>query len=168
MNRQSLACLFGSVLLVCLAGSGGLLQGADSTDEVKATFKDFQAALKAKDADRIWKLLDSDSQNDAEREARKIRTAFSKATPAEQAKLEKNLGLLKTELTALKGPGFLKTKLFQGKYDEIPGSKIDHVAVQEDSAAVAYVEEDGDKEKLKLVRQGGKWKVIAPMPKFQR
>ena len=34
------------------------------------------------------------------------------------------------------------------------------VMVDGDKATVFYEEEDGDKEKLELVRQDGKWKVI--------
>jgi hypothetical protein len=124
-----------------------------------------QEALKAKDADKVWSLLDADSQADAERAAKAARDAYAKAAPGERAEQEKALGLAGAELTSLKGPGFLKTRRFQGKYDEISESKIDKVVVQGEKAAVNYTEPDGDKEKLTLVREGGRWKVSLAMPK---
>ena len=50
-------------------------------------------------------------------------------------------------------------------YDEVPGSMIDKVTPEGDSATVFYTEEDRDKKRLKLVRQNGQWKVSLPMPK---
>ena len=68
-------------------------------------------------------------------------------------------------MPARTGKEFLKTKRFHGKYDELPDSKIEKVTVQGDQATIAYVELDGDKEKLILVREQGEWKVSIPMPK---
>jgi hypothetical protein len=138
---------------------------ADEKQAVRETVVAFQSALKAGDAEKLWPLLDSDSQSDAERAAKAIQEAYAKASPEEKTKQEEALGLPGAELAALNGRGFLKTKRFHGKYHEVPGSTIDKVTVQGDTAKVDYTEEDGDKEKLSLVRQDGQWKLSLPMPK---
>jgi len=125
----------------------------------------FQSALKARDAENLWSLLDSESKDDAERAAKAIRDACAKASPEEKAEQEKALGLPGTELAALTGTGFLKTKRFHGKFHEVPDSTIDKVTPQGDTATVNYTEADGDHEHLTLVRQEGQWKLSLPMPK---
>jgi hypothetical protein len=133
-------------------------------ESVRQTFTALQAALKGKDADQVWDLLDTESQADAERAAKAVQEAYTKASPEAKAEQEKALGLPGAELGALAGKGFLKTKRFLGKYDEVSESKVEKVTVQGDTATVNYTEPDGDKEKLSLVRQGGRWKVSLPMP----
>jgi hypothetical protein len=132
---------------------------------VRDTFTALQAALKARDGDKLWKLLDSESRAEAERAAKAVQTAYAKADPKEKSEQEKALGLPGAELAALTAADFLKTKRFHGKYEELSESKIDKVTVQGDKATVAYTEPDGDKEKLTLVRQEGQWSVSLPMPK---
>jgi hypothetical protein len=156
------------ILLLSLAvGCSGDRQTPQSKgeDQVREVFASFQAALKARDVDKLWSLLDPESQADAERAAQAVKAAYQKAGRDEKAQQEKELGLTGAELSSLSGRGFLKTKRFQGKYDEVPDSKLDKVTVQGDSATVAYTEADGDKEKLTLVRHEGQWKVTLPMPK---
>jgi hypothetical protein len=171
MTRNNLALgWWTATVLACLAGCN---QPAGSPrpkgeEEVRQTFTALQRALEGKDADKVWALLDEDSQADAEREARGIRDAYAKAAPAERAEQAKELGLPGAGLASLKGPGFLKTRRFLGKYDEIPGSKITRVEIKGDKAVVSYLEPDGDREKLTLVRQAGQWKVSVPMPKGVR
>jgi hypothetical protein len=146
------------------SGSGTPAPQAKEEDQVRQAFEALQKALKARDADKLWAMLDADSQADADRAARAIRDSYAKAKPAEQAEQEKALGLPAAKFAALKGPGFLETKRFHGKYDEIPDSKVDKVVVQGDRATVHYVEPDDDKEKLTFVREKGEWKVSLPMP----
>jgi hypothetical protein len=135
---------------------------------VREQFAELQSALKNRDTDKLWTLLDSKSQADAERAAKDIQTAHDKATAEEKAKQENMLGLTATELAGLTGKGFLKTKRFQKKYDELPDSKIERVVVQGDSATVYYLEPDGDKEKAILVRQDGRWKVWLTIPRASK
>jgi hypothetical protein len=132
---------------------------------VRAVFADFQAALKTRDADKLWGLLDEDSRAEAERAAKVLKGEYDKAPAATKGEREKELGLTAAELATLAGAGFLKTKRFHGKYDEVPDSKVEKVTVQGDKATVNYLEPDGDKEKLSLVRQGGAWKLSVPMPR---
>jgi hypothetical protein len=132
---------------------------------VRETFAAFQAALKTRDADKLWGLLDGDSRADAERAAQAVQAAYARASADEKAEQEKALGLSGVELAKLTGPAFLKTRRFHGRYEEMTESKIDQVTVQGESASVAYTEPDGDKEKLTLVRQEGQWKLSLPMPR---
>jgi hypothetical protein len=131
---------------------------------VRETVASLQKALKDRDADKIWKLLEKDSQADAERAAHAIKIAYAKADVKEKSEQEQALGLSGVELAGLTGVGFLKTKRFHGKYEELSESKIDKVALQRNGATVSYTEPDGDKEKLNLVQQDGQWKVSLPMP----
>jgi hypothetical protein len=160
LTRKQLLVL---ALASALLGSRQLVM-AGGDEPVRKAFADFQAAIMAKDAAKIWALLDTDSQKAADRAAKAVKTAYAGANADKKAKMEKSLGLPGATLVSLSGEGFLKTKGFHGKYHEVPGSKIAQVMVQGDQAIVTYIEEDGDKEKLRLKRQGGKWKVSAPMP----
>jgi hypothetical protein len=155
------------VLLVGCTPATPKASAPEAADEkaVRDAVVAFQSALKAREAEKLWSLLDSESKADAERAAKAIRDAYAKATPEVKAEQEKALGLPGTELAALTGTGFLKTKRFHGKYHEVPDSTIDKVTVHGDAAKVDYTEEDGDKEKLSLVRQEGQWKLSLPMPK---
>jgi hypothetical protein len=155
------------ILLSLTVGCSGDRQTPQSKgeDPIRETFLALQVALKAQDAEKLWALLDNESQADAERAAQNIKAAYEKAGPDEKAQQEKALGLTGAELSLLSGRGFLKTKRFYGKFDELPDSKLEKVTVQGDSATVAYTEADGDKQKLALIRQDGQWKVTLPMPK---
>jgi hypothetical protein len=157
------------MVLFCLALVAGckkttVQSSTEDEKSVRDTVVAFQAALKARDADKLWSLLDSDSQADAERAAKAVREAYGKATAEQKAKQEKAFGLADAEMSELTGKGFLKTKRFHGKYDEVPDSTIDKVSVEGNKATVDYTEADGDKEKLRLVRQEGKWKLSIGMP----
>jgi hypothetical protein len=149
------------------AGCGNQPTGTPASGDegaVRQAFESFQKALKAGDAKTLWSLLDEDSLADAEREAKGLREAYAKANAEERAKQEKELGLAGSRLESLKGIGFLETKRFLGKYDEVPGSKIDKVEVKGDKAVLNSIEEDGDLVKFSLVRQKGEWKLTVPMP----
>jgi hypothetical protein len=132
---------------------------------VRAKFAELQSAIKARDADKLWSLLDSKSRADAERAAKAIQAAYAKATDDEKTKQEKALGLAGKALAGLTGKGYLKTNRFHSKYHEVPDSSIERVVVEGETATVYYLEDDGDKEKIILVRQDGEWKVWLTMPK---
>jgi hypothetical protein len=157
--------VIGCALLVLGCSKTTDVSSGGEEGRARETFIALQAALKAHDADKLWKLLDSESQDDAERAAKAVQAAYAKADANEKSEQEKALGVPGEQLAALNGSGFLKTKRFHGKYDELSESKIDQVTVQGDKATVAYTEPDGDKEKASLVRQGGQWKVSLSMPK---
>jgi hypothetical protein len=160
-----------SVGLAVLVLAGGLWSGAPRAragakeDEVKKVFRAFQAALKANDSGKVYALLDSASSRAADRAARYVKSAYTRAADERKKKIVKSLGLPGAALAKLTGKSFLKSKPFRTKYDEVPGSTIRTVVIQGNRATVNYTEEDGDKEKLRLNRQQGKWKVSAPMPR---
>jgi hypothetical protein len=149
---------------VAPGGSTDLPKDGD-TDELRAHFLGLQRVLKEGDTETLWSMLSSSSQADADRNAKSIQASHSKADDSEKAEQEKTLGLSRSELASLTGKGYLKTKLFQHKYHEVPDSKLDHIEVEGDNATVHYVEEDGDKEKLIFVREGGIWRAWLKMPR---
>jgi hypothetical protein len=136
----------------------------DEEAAVRAQFTALLAAVKDGDADKLWSMLDSRSQADAERVAKAVQASYAKAAPGEKTEMENLLGMNGAELAVLTGKGYLKTKRFQRKYHDMPGSTIEKVVIQGDSATVHYLESDGDKEKAILVRQQGEWKVWLTMP----
>ena len=136
---------------------------AAAEDDVRSAFAELQKALKAKDPDKIWTLLDTSTQKAAEAEAESIRSTYDKAGAKDRTKLEKALGLTRDEIGKLTGKSYLKSTKFNAKTYEIPDGKITKVTVDGDKATVFYDEPDGDKEKLSLVRQDGKWKLIVPV-----
>jgi hypothetical protein len=141
---------------------------AKAEDEIKEAFATLQAAIKAKDGAKIWKLVDSDTRADAQKDAKKVKGLYNKGTDKQKADLEANLGLAAADFPKLDGEMMLRTKRFLGKYDEVPTSKVTGVSIQGDSATLNYLEADGDKEKLTYTRQEGKWKVALPMPSFTK
>jgi hypothetical protein len=149
--------LAGTALLVGAVVSP-LCRGAEA-DDAKGAFTDFQAALKSGDPEKIWPLLDIKTQADADKAAATLKANYAKAKPADKAVLEKAFGLKADEIKDVTGKVYLKSKRFLGKYHEIPGSKFDKATIDGDKATINYTEEDGDKEKLSLVKQDGKWKV---------
>jgi hypothetical protein len=141
-------------------------KGGDRDEaEVRQVFTDFQAALKQRDGARLWDLLAEDSRQDADRRAKGLKDDFAKADEAKRAEMEKNLELPAHALPILDGKGYLKSKQFFGKYHEVPDSKLKDIAVKGDKAQLNYVEEDGDEERLQLVREQGHWKLLVEMPK---
>jgi hypothetical protein len=167
------ACRYGWTGILCVAFVLGCSKAPDSPAAnqeaaVREQFAQLQAALKNRDTDKLWTLLDSKSQAEAERAAKDIQTTHHKASAEEQAKQTDVLGLTATEVAGLTGKGFLKTKRFQKKYEELPESKIDRVVVEADSATVYYLEPDGDKEKAILIRQDGRWKLWLTMPRASK
>jgi hypothetical protein len=158
--------LFGALAAGC-SGTGPQ-PAANASDEaqVRERFQELQATLKSGDADQLWEMLDRKSQTDADRLAQSIQTAYAGASPPEKAKLEETLGLPAAELATLSGKGYLKTKRFRGKYEELPLSKIDKVTIQDGKATVYFDEPDGDKEKAYFIRADGQWNVWLTMPQI--
>ncbi len=125
-----------------------------------------QEALDEKDADRIWNLLAKDSRDDADREAKAVKEAFSKLTDKEKARFAKRVGLSVKEMTEITGKLYVKSNsFFTGKADELSDCDLNKVVVAGESATVHYTEEKGDKEKIPVVREQGQWKFAVPVAK---
>ena len=140
MHVRLSALLALSLLLVVAAGCTPTPPTEGKEEKpVRDAFTAFQEALKSHDGDKLWSLLDADSQTGAERAGKALN---------------------------LSGKDFVKSDQFCGQkpLNEVPEGKLTKVTVQGDKATVNYDEADGDHEKLKMVREGGQWKVSAPMP----
>jgi uncharacterized membrane protein YvbJ len=157
MDRRAMAAFVACTVWLLAAAPGF----AAEEDKVKEAFQAFQDAIKARDADKIWDLLDTSSREAAEKTAKTFKDAYAKAKDDKKKELEKRLGLTADQLAGLTGKTFLKSTRYHAKYHEVPGSTVEKVAVEDKKATVFYTEEDGDKEKLGLVNQDGKWKVVA-------
>jgi len=157
MYRRAIVVVLSCVAWLVAANPGV----AAEEDKVKEAFQAFQAAVKAKDGDKLWDLLDTSSRDAVEKTARTFKDAYAKAKPDKKKELEKNLGLTADELTNLNGKTYLKSNRYYGKYHEVPGSVVEKIAIDDKKATVFYKEEDGDKVQLELVNEDGKWKMIA-------
>lgn len=169
MLHRVTGCLCIAVAFVLSAGcasqtSTTTTAKSDEEKEVRDTFVAFQKALKTHDDAKLWTLLDKESQESAERQAKTIREAYAGASAEEKKKQEQALGLSDKDLTELNGVGFIKSARFHGKYDEIADSEIKKIEVSPEQAVVHYHEPDGDNEKRRVVREDGKWKVSVRMP----
>jgi hypothetical protein len=140
---------------------------ADAESAVRAQFKELQAAYKARDAERIWGLIASQSQAEAETQAKVLRGAWEKADAGERARMEKDEGLSAGELARLTGKEYLRTTRFHHKQDEVAGSAVERVTVGDDRATVYYLEQDGDHEKMNFFREEGQWKAWITIRKVQ-
>jgi hypothetical protein len=160
-RRAARVCWPTVVLLIagCSSPSSQPGTAAGAEGQLKEAFAAYQQALKDKDADKLWDMLSAEGRADADRAAKRLRDDYAKADDATKAKLAKDLGLSGDQLANLTGKDYLKTPRFLGKQHEVPGSKFEGAGVQGDKATVNYVEEDGDKQKLPFVREGGRWKV---------
>jgi hypothetical protein len=153
----------GLLALALVAGCSG---NAGPTEEaMRGRFAELQAAIKAGDTDQLWDLLAARSQADAEREASAAKDAYAAANAGKKAELEEAYGLGGAEFASLTGKGYLKTKPCKRKHGELVGSTVTSVVLEKDSATVYYTEPDDDKEKLRLVREGGRWKAWLTIPK---
>ena len=141
----------------------GLAAGREA-EQIRQTFAAFQAALKTRDGEALYRLLDRDSRADAEAAAKALQETYAKAPQTAKGEQEKALGLTGVELAQLTAAGYLKSNRFHGMYEELSESKIDDIRVQGDRATVSYTEPDGDKEKASLVREDGQWKVTVRIP----
>jgi hypothetical protein len=140
MHRRLSSSLLPLLLLFAM-GCTPATPTAESKDEkpVRDAMTAFQAALLAHDGDKLWDLIDADSQAGAERAGKAVN---------------------------LSGKEFVKSDHFCGQKElkEVGEGKVKKVSLQGDKATVIYDAEDGDEERLKMVREGGQWKVSAPMP----
>jgi hypothetical protein len=165
----------GLLLLLGCSNPPGPPAPPKPTDEqqIRDTFARLQAALEqhrktGDQAEVIWEFLAPDTQADARREAKAIRTRYVAADKNEKATMQEKLGLSEEELPSLKGPGLLRSKLFPGKYDELVGSRVEKVTLKgEEEASLRYVEDDGDKVDLRFVRDDGRWKAVLGIEKFR-
>lgn len=139
-----------------------------SEEEIKTAFTALQAAIKAKDVDKIWSLLAKDTQGDTEREGKAVQEAFGKLADKDKPEYEKKVGLSAKEMTEMTGKLYVKSNtFFTGETGEMPGSKFDKVVVTGEFAKMHYIEDDGkgEREIRSVLREDGQWKFVLPVPK---
>ena len=92
---------------------------------MRAAVTAFQAAIKDKDAARVWGLLDAKSQTEADQAAVSVRGKYAAADAAGKADLENVYGMSGKDLEKLDGPGFVRTRRFLGQLRR-PAGLQDH------------------------------------------
>jgi hypothetical protein len=171
--RQGRILLLGLVL-TALAGcssssstGGAAAAGGEDEKAVRAAWASLQEAIKAKDADKIWGLMDAKSQENFDKAAKTFQEIHGKTEGKDRERFTDEWGIEPDAVAKLTGKAMIKTAKFHKKYHEIPDSKIDKVTVAKDEAKINYTEPDTDKEELSLRRKDGAWKVVLDLPKVQ-
>jgi hypothetical protein len=141
---------------------------SEDEPQIRARFTQFQKALEEHHAERLWAMLSNKTQTDAERAARTLRAEYQKADAATKERLAKELGLSASELTQLTGRDLVKTKAFHKRYAEVREGKYDRADVQGDNATVHFHDEEGDQEKVIMLREEGQWKLWLKLPTIRR
>jgi hypothetical protein len=139
-----------------------------SEKEVEKAFADLQAAIKAKDVDKIWGLLSKDSHADTEREAKAVKAAYEKMAEKDKPDYEMKIGLSAKDIADMTGKTYVKSKTFFTKeVAELVDSKFDKAELSGESGKVHYTEDDGkgQKEKMSIAREEGQWKFTVDLPK---
>jgi hypothetical protein len=165
--QNSLVAWLMMLTVGCMGGKVPLKGPATPEDQVQQTFFDFQSAIRTANGDKLWTWLDDDSRSDVVRAVKAVQAEYDKKTAPEKAEMEKGMGLTAAEMTRLTGPAFLKSKRFLGAqpYNDVGTCLVQSVNLQGDTAAVAYIEDDGDHGEFTFVRIAGQWRVSAPIPK---
>ncbi len=158
---------------VALLLAATVVAGGAATPE--AAFKDFQAAVKAKDGNKTWALLAKDSQAKMELMAGLMKEQFKKLAdlPEEQRKaieeqLTKAFGMTLAEIQKMDGKAMLTFSLKNaakfGKGDpfaDVAESTLEDVKVDGDKAT-AKVKTKTKTEPLEFRKEGGSWKIQMP------
>jgi hypothetical protein len=165
-------------LLVFAIGCGG--GGASSPD---AAFKDYQAAMKAKDGDKVWNLTSKEGRGHIDEAAKMMKAQVNEGLKqldkltGEQKKIAEKLmdeqiskmfGMTVGEITKMDGKGLLtfmlKNAEKMGKGDEIneiTGATLQDLKVEGDKAT-AKVKTAKKTEPISFVKEEGSWKVTPP------
>jgi hypothetical protein len=123
-----------------------------------------QKAVKEENIDAVWDLLDPDTQEDAEEQAKKAQELYASGDALLRKDLEKRHEFKAGDFANLNGRNYVRSKLFWEEIEDLPASRIRGVSVDGDKAEVAYTEPDGKDETLELTRVDGKWKVVVDVP----
>ena len=111
---------------------------------VRQEFKRLKAGLAAlresqKGADgQVWELLGPDSQAAAEKKAKAVKSAYAKLADKNKAAMEKKIGLSAKELADMNGKTFVKSQIFQRKYDKVPDSEVSKITVKGNTARLVF------------------------------
>lgn len=137
-------------------------------EEITTVVTNLQAAVKAKDADKIWDLLDTQSQKVLEAEALRIKQHYAKLAAEDKSAYETKLGLSRQELAEMTGKLYVKLIPFYDKvFNKIPDSKFEKIEQTAPLTAIVHcTSRDGSAAKLDVFREAVRgWKIIVPIPK---
>jgi hypothetical protein len=149
--------------------------GGGGTPE--AAFKEFQAAVKAKDGEKAWNLLSKESQGQMDTGAKLVTAqlgALDKLGPDVKKQMEeamaKGFGMTADELKTLDGKKMFSMIIknadkFGGKggdaIDEFTSATLENVKVEGDKASGTF-KTAKKSEPIQFVKEGGSWKVTMP------
>jgi hypothetical protein len=144
---------------------------------VRQEFNRLKAALAAlreakKGADEnVWELLGPDSQAAAEKKAKVVKSAYAKLADKDKAEMEKKTGLSAKELADMNGKTFVKSQIFQRKYDKVPDSEVSKITVKGNTASLVFIDPGKNSVTVGLVcpepssqPQVDRWKFNLEMP----
>jgi hypothetical protein len=154
------------VFLVGAAGCAKTPEAAPVDEEpaVRARFEELQEALKGSDPERVNQLLTIESQADAQGVARFVRAKFAQADDETRKRYRADLDITPDEMMRFNGPLFFKTRPFRERYKEIRDGKFERASIQGDNAKLYYRDDEGEQEKLILIRENGEWRFWLKMP----
>ncbi len=144
--------------------------GGASTPE--AAFKDFQAAVKAKDGDKAWNLMSKDTQNQMDQMAKAIpeQLKMFDKLPAElrkgaEEKMAEQFGISAADLKTLDGKklftAILKSPKLSEKFNEVTSATLENVKVEGDKAT-GTVKTGSKTEPIGFAKESGSWKISMP------
>ncbi len=167
----------GAVLLVavaigCTRGPSGTQREKDEA-VIRERFADLQAALKGLQANpydaharKVFDLLHTDTQQNADRTAKSVSDQYARADDAAKAKIGAALGVSGADFQRLSGLDYLRGKVFLNAYQAVADSKLDKITFERDKAWAHYQETGGahDSGKVEFAQQDRQWKIILPIP----
>jgi hypothetical protein len=155
-------------MALVVGGQYGTAAGGAEEAEVREKFKALQAAIRGKDAAKVWPLVSTKTQDGAGKIAKSVQDKYAKADAAGKVKLEKAIGLPADTLAKMTAMDYFKTPAFNEKYSELADAKtvIEKVVIKGDKATVHYVEPDNDKVTQLFVRQDKEWKAELKIEKL--
>ncbi len=165
----SWAALFLAFLAGC-SNAPSKTKDGDADSEIRKSFTGLQAAVKERNGEKLWELLDSESRQDSDRVAKAVKETFVKADASKKQELAKKVGLSEEAMKDLTGKKLLESELFYrfDEHDELPDVKgLDKVEVKGSNAKIAF--KDPDKQEvtmqMTLHREEGHWRFQVAIPK---
>ena len=108
-------------------------------NKLKAGLAALRESKKGAD-DQVWELLGPDSQAAAEKKAKVVKSAYAKLADKNKAAMEKKIGLSAKELAEMNGKTFVKSQIFQRKYDKVPNSEVSKITVKGNTATLVFID----------------------------
>jgi hypothetical protein len=129
-------------------------------------FKAVQAKPDDANTRKLFDLLHTDSQQNADRAAKSVSDQYVRADDAAKAKISAALGVSGADFQRLSGIDYLRSKVFLNTYQAVADSKLDKITFERDKAWAHYQETGSarDSGKVEFALQDQQWKIILPIP----